>query len=281
VLFASSTQRNHSTPYGRSKKHGEELLREWARGTGNRLTVLEIPNVYGPGCRPNYNSVVATFCHQLARGQQPVIADDRQIELAWVHDVVDSIAEIAGEPANGIRDVRLPGTACLTVSELLNKLQSIRDSYFRENVVPDLSDPLNARLYATFLSYVELHDHRHRPQVHSDARGQLCEILRLSCGGQIFFSTTKPGVIRGNHFHSRKVERFCVLRGEAVIRIRPVGSDHVRAFHVSGNAPEFISIPPMHTHQIENVGNDELLTMFWCNEIFEPADPDTYYDQVA
>jgi UDP-2-acetamido-2,6-beta-L-arabino-hexul-4-ose reductase len=281
VVFASSTQRDRSTPYGKSKKHGEERLRDWALRTGSSLTVLVIPNVFGPGCRPNYNSVVATFCHQLARGQQPVVVDDGQIEFAWIHDVVDSIMQATGEPAVGIRDVRTAGTARLTVSELLNKLQSIRDSYFRENIVPDLSDPLDAQLYATFLSHVALDDHRHRPQVHADARGQLCEILRMVSGGQIFFSTTKPGVIRGNHFHSRKVERFCVLRGEGAIRIRQVGSEAVREFRVSGSSPEFISIPPMHTHQIENIGNDELLTMFWCNEIFEPADPDTFYEQVA
>jgi UDP-2-acetamido-2,6-beta-L-arabino-hexul-4-ose reductase len=167
------------------------------------------------------------------------------------------------------------------VSQLLSKLQAIRRAYFEEDAVPDLSDPLDARLYATFLSHVELDDHRHRPRVHADARGQLCEVLRMTGGGQIFYSTTKPGIVRGNHFHSRKVEWFCVLRGEAVIRIRPVGRDNVREFRVSGRSPEFISIPPMHTHQIENIGDDELLTMFWCNEVYQPADPDTFYEQVA
>jgi UDP-2-acetamido-2,6-beta-L-arabino-hexul-4-ose reductase len=117
--------------------------------------------------------------------------------------------------------------------------------------------------------------------VHRDDRGQLFEILRLAGGGQVFCSTTKPGVVRGNHFHTRKIEWFCVLRGEAVIRLRRVGEDDVREFHVSGDSPQFISIPALHTHQIENVGNEDLLTMFWCNEIFEAADADTFYEQVA
>jgi UDP-2-acetamido-2,6-beta-L-arabino-hexul-4-ose reductase len=147
--------------------------------------------------------------------------------------------------------------------------------------VPDLSDPLDAALYTTFLTYIDLDHHCHRPRVHRDDRGQLFEVLRMAGGGQIFFSTTKPGVIRGNHFHTRKIEWFCVLRGEAVIRVRRVGDERVREFRVSGDSPQFISIPALHTHQIENIGDDELLTMFWCNEIFQPADPDTFYENVA
>jgi UDP-2-acetamido-2,6-beta-L-arabino-hexul-4-ose reductase len=157
----------------------------------------------------------------------------------------------------------------------------MRDGYFDENIVPNLANSFDANLYTTFLSHVDLDDHCHRPQLHRDARGQLFEIMRLAGGGQIFFSTTKPGVIRGDHFHSRKVEWFCVVRGEAVIRIRRVGDSNVREFRVCGDKPEFISIPALHTHQIENVGGEELLTMFWCNEIFQPSDPDTFYEKVA
>jgi UDP-2-acetamido-2,6-beta-L-arabino-hexul-4-ose reductase len=281
IVFASSTQRDRSTAYGRSKKLCEELFRRWARRTRNRLTVLVIPNVYGPGCRPYYNSVVATFCHELAHGQQPVVVDNQEVEFAWIDDVVDAIVQASIESTPEISEVRLTGTARLTVSQLLRKLQAIRESYFEENVVPDLTDPMDARLYTTFLSHVELDDHRHRPHVHADSRGHLCEVLRMTGGGQIFYSTTKPGVIRGNHFHTRKVEWFCVLRGEAAIRMRRVGCEAVREFRVSGSSPEFISIPPLYTHQIENIGADELLTMFWCNEVFQPADPDTYDEQVA
>jgi UDP-2-acetamido-2,6-beta-L-arabino-hexul-4-ose reductase len=281
VIFSSSTQRDRPTAYGRSKKRCEELLRTWAQQHGADLTNLVIPNVYGPGCRPFYNSVVATFCHQLAHAQHPVVIDDQRIELVWVHDLVDAITDAIDTRQPGIHEARIAGTARLSVSQLLARLKAMQHSYFEANVVPDLSDALDARLYTTFLSHVDLEDHCHRPRVHSDARGKLFEILRLAGGGQIFFSTTKPGVIRGNHFHSRKVEWFCVLRGEAVIRLRAIGSQQIREFRVSGDSPEFISIPPLHTHQIENIGQDDLLTMFWCNEIFQPADPDTYFEQVA
>jgi UDP-2-acetamido-2,6-beta-L-arabino-hexul-4-ose reductase len=280
-IFASSTQRDRSTAYGRSKKDGEQMLRLWANKYNAELTILVIPNVYGPGCRPFYNSVVATFCHQLAHAQRPVVIDDQQIELVWVNDLVDAMVDAINTRQRGIQEARIAGTAHLTVSQLLARLEAIHHSYFEANVVPDLSHPLDARLYTTFLSHVDLDDHCHRPRVHSDARGKLFEILRLAGGGQIFFSTTRPGVIRGNHFHSRKVEWFCVLRGEAVIRLRPVGGHQVREFRVSGESPQFISIPALHTHQIENIGEDDLLTMFWCNEIFQAADPDTFHEQVA
>jgi UDP-2-acetamido-2,6-beta-L-arabino-hexul-4-ose reductase len=280
-IFASSTQRDQSTEYGRSKKACETHLREWAKRTGASLTILVIPNVFGPGCRPYYNSAVATFCHQLAHDQEPVVIDDQQLSLVWINDLVEAFSQIVLERRPGTHEARVAGMAEVSVSQLLAKLQAMSDGYFKDNMVPNLSDPLDASLYTTFLSHVELDDHRHQPQLHSDARGQLFEILRFASGGQIFFSTTKPGVIRGNHFHSRKVEWFCVVRGEAVIRIRRVGDGHVREFRVSGEKPEFISIPALHTHQIENVGKEDLLTMFWCNEIFQPGDPDTFHEQVA
>ncbi|MEX0642662.1 MAG: NAD-dependent epimerase/dehydratase family protein [Pirellulales bacterium] len=281
VIFASSTQRDQPGEYGRSKRDCEERFRNWAGRSGGRLTTLIIPNVFGPGCRPFYNSVVATFCHQLAHGQQPLVIDDQQIEFVWINDLIETMCQVVRQSAHGLTERRVAGTARLAVSEMLAKLSVFRRSYFDENVVPDLSDPLDASLYTTFLSYIDLDDHCHRPRVHRDDRGQLFEILRMASGGQIFFSTTKPGVIRGNHFHTRKIEWFCVLRGEAAIRIRRVGDDQIREFRVSGESPQFISIPALHTHQIENIGTDELLTMFWCNEIFQPADPDTFVENVA
>jgi UDP-2-acetamido-2,6-beta-L-arabino-hexul-4-ose reductase len=281
VIFASTTQRDRTNGYGRSKKYGEEQLRKWAARYGGRVTVLVIPNVYGAGCRPYYNSVVATFCHQLTHDQQPVVIDDQQLDLIWVNDLMEAMLEAVRRPPSGVEVARIAGSARVTVSQLLSKLQAFRQSYFDEKIVPNLTDPFDASLYTTFLSYVELNDHCHRPRLHSDARGQLFEILRLAGGGQIFFSTTKPGVIRGNHFHSRKIEWFYVVRGEAVIRLRRVGDGAVREFRVSGDSPQFISIPPLYTHQIENVGQEDLLTMFWCNEIYQASDPDTFFEQVA
>jgi UDP-2-acetamido-2,6-beta-L-arabino-hexul-4-ose reductase len=281
VVFPSSPQRDRTNAYGRSKKYAEGKLREWASRTSSPLTILVCPSVYGPGCRPYRNSVVATFCHQLAHDQEPVVIGDEALDLVWINDLIDAIGQLISARRFGIHEARVAVSAGLSTSRLLEKLQAIRDSYFAENVVPNLSDPFDASLYTTFFSSIDLDDHCRRPRLQNDARGQLFEVLRLAGGGQLFFSTIKPGVIRGNHFHSRKVERFCVVRGEAIIRIRQVGEERVREFHVSGTSPEFISVPALCTHQIENVGNEDLLTMFWCNEIFEPGDPDTFFEKVA
>jgi len=281
VIFASSTQRDRGSEYGRSKKASETRLREWAKRTGASLTILVIPSVFGPGCRPYHNSIVATLCHQLAHDQDPVVIDDHHLPLVWINDLVEAMGQLILDRRPGIHEARVTEMAEPTVSQLLLKLQAMRDSYFIDNMVPNLTVPFDTCLYTTFLSHIDLDDHCHRPQLQSDARGELFEILKLAGGGQIHFATTKPGEVRGNHFHSRKVEWFCVVRGEAAIRIRRVGDGRVREFRVTGSKPEFISIPALHTHQIENVGSDDLLTMFWCNEIFQPGDPDTFYENVA
>lgn len=283
VVFASTTQRTGDNPYGRSKRYGEQRLAEWAAKNDDCSAVaLVIPNVFGPGCRPFYNSVVATFCHKLAEGETPTIIDDNSVEFIWVGDVAkafaDSLEAKSGEGDFKLR--RLVGHEPIKVSELLAKLQHFHQCHFVDRLVPDISQPLDAQLYATLESYLPLEAHCHRPEVHSDYRGDLCEVLRVAGSGQVFFSTTKPGITRGNHYHTRKVEWFCVLKGEATIRLRNIAGSEVREFHVCGADPQFISIPVLHTHHIENTGETELLTMFWCNEIFDASDPDTYYEQV-
>lgn len=281
LLYSSSIQRDLDNVYGRSKREAETILADWARTVGADFATLVIPNVFGPGCRPFYNSVVATFCHLLAQGDRPEVHQDQEVEFIDVNLLVEQILSECCNSEAGVREKRISGSARLTVNELLSRLESYREHFFDKQIVPDLSDPLDASLYATFLSYVSLEDHCHQPTVHADNRGHLFEIIKMANGGQIFFSTTKPGVIRGNHYHTRKIEWFCVVRGTAAIRIRRVGGDDVREFKVSGDNPRFISIPVFHTHHIENIGDDDLLTMFWCNEIFDAADPDTFAVEVA
>lgn len=281
VLFASSTQESADNAYGRSKHAAGETLAAWAKRSGNTVTTLVIPNVYGAGCRPFYNSVVATFCHQLARGERPEIHVDKEIEFIHVDELVDEIVRHLKQPPSKSQRVRVDGTARMTVTELLAILTSFRDAYFRDDVVPELKTSTLRNLYATFLSHIPPDNLQHRPPLHTDERGSLVEVIKLAQGGQVFFSTTKPGVIRGNHYHTRKIEWFCVLRGDATIRLRRVGESEVREFRVSGAEPQFISIPTFYTHSIENIGDTELLTVFWCNEIFDEQDPDTYFEKVA
>ncbi len=282
VVFASSTQRDCDGAYGRSKRESELELTLWAERNDASLVIAVIPNVYGAGCKPFYNSVVATFCHQLANGEPLQVKEDRVVEFLWVNDVVDSLVAYASkESVPEVRVEHLMATARLRVTELRDLLMSYRNAFFDTGVVPELTDSLHASLYSTFLSYVSLDNHRHKPQVHADNRGNLFEIIKLAGGGQVFFSTTLPGVIRGNHYHTRKVEWFCVVRGKALIKLRRIDDREVHEFRVSGENPEFISIPVLHTHSIENVGDEELLTMFWCNEIFDASDADTIFANVA
>jgi UDP-2-acetamido-2,6-beta-L-arabino-hexul-4-ose reductase len=281
IVYASTTKRTEDSPYGRGKLRAEQTFAAWAEESGAGVTTLVIPNVYGAGCKPFYNSVVATFCHQLAHKQRPTIAEDRTIDFIWVGDLAERIARAAkGAKPRAAITVPVHGSASLRISELLRILDGFRRDYFERDVVPDLTTPLLSTLYTTFLSHVELADHIHRPPLRSDSRGDLCEVVKTATGGQVFFSTTGPGVTRGNHYHTRKTEWFCVVRGEAAIRLRPIDSDAVTEFRVSGDKPEFISIPVLHTHSIENTGTTELLTLFWSSEVFDSADADTFYEDV-
>lgn len=280
IVFSSSTQRTFDNNYGKSKRATEEILSDWASASSTPFTVAVIPNVYGAGCRPHYNSVVATFCHELAKGNTPNIIEDREVDFIWINHLVEVIWQMLADTPSGVHLQTVAGSTRLKISELLALLTQFRDDYFGSGVVPDISSPVTASFYSTFLSHVELNDHRHTPEVHADNRGELYEVIKLANAGQVFFSTTKPGIIRGNHYHTRKVEWFCVLKGEATIRLRPIQGEQVTEFRVSGEKPEFISIPVLHTHHIENSGDTELLTMFWCNEIFDASDADTFYTDV-
>lgn len=280
VVFSSTTQRDAANAYGRGKLRAERVLSEWSTRSGAALTTLIVPNVYGAGCRPFYNSVVATFCHQITHDESPRLIEDREIEFLWVNDLVDRLLAEIASPASGARTERVVGGAHRKVSELLATLEGFRREYFELGVVSDLSCPFRSSMYTTFLSHLEPDDHLHRSQLHSDPRGELCEVIKLAGAGQVFFSTTRPGVTRGNHYHTRKIEWFCVVQGEAIIRLRPVGQSDLREHRVCGGSPEFVSIPVMHTHSIENVGESDLLTLFWTNELFNPGDADTYYESV-
>ncbi|MEM8677718.1 MAG: NAD-dependent epimerase/dehydratase family protein [Planctomycetota bacterium] len=281
VVFASSTHRDTSSAYGRSKAECEALLEDAAGRGILKLTTLVIPGVFGPGCRPFYNSVVATFCHQIANGETCEVHQDQEVHLISVHRLVEVIAGFVPEaPAERVTHIIEPMNS-LRVSELLVQLQVWHEAFSNDDVVPDLSDPFDAHLYATLLSYIAPPLHAHQPTVHADERGRLFEIIKLANGGQVFFSTTKPGVVRGNHYHTRKIEWFCVLQGQARIRLREIRSEQIHEFDVCGERPQFVSIPALYTHNIENTGSEDLLTMFWCNEIFDASNPDTIYEKVA
>ena len=276
VLLTNSTHRNRETAYGRSKRQSADLLAAWASEAGSIFTDLVLPNVYGEGGRPFYNSVVATFCHQLASGEEPKIIQDGQLELVHAQTVARAIVAAIEGRVSG--EVRIQGDR-LSVSECLRKLQSFDRSY-RGHLIPELKTDVDLDLFNTYRSYLYP---RHYPvtlPLHSDARGHLYEAVKSLHGGQCFISTTKPGITRGNHYHTRKLERFLVLNGDAVIRIRKLLTGDIVEFKVSGAAPQYIDMPTFCTHDITNMGQSDLMTLFWAHEIFDPQRSDTIREPV-
>lgn len=280
VLFSSSTQENRDNLYGKSKKDGRELLAKWAATSGGRFTGLVIPNVFGPFGHPYYNSFIATFSHQLTHGEVPTVEVDGDVQLIYVGDLVKYIAaELKSEIGNDLKIIQ--PTDQRKVSEIFALLQSYKTQYVDSGIIPELQSGFEMNLFNTFRCYINIEAYFPvKFAQHKDPRGAFVEIIRLNIGGQVSFSTTLPGITRGNHFHTRKIERFAVIKGKALIQLRKIGSDEVVDFQLSGDEPAYVDMPIWYTHNIKNIGDEELYTIFWINEFFDAADPDTYLQNV-
>lgn len=339
ILFASSTQEEKDNLYGRSKKQGRKLFEQWADKNDAQFTGLIIPNVYGPFGNPYYNSVVATFCHQLTHNETPKIDVDGDIKLIYVGELVEFFIEKIKVPSvtqslnteshsetpfNSVKPcvpssekpcetpfntvkhcepvlnseipfnavehcepvlkcepILIPYTSEIRVSTLLEKLTDFKNTYFYQGTIPNLDTPFDRNLFNTVLCYI---DHASffpfKLKLNTDDRGSFVETIKLNSGGQVSFSTTVPGITRGNHFHMRKAERFAVIKGKARIDIRRIGTDKVVSFELDGAQPSFVDMPIWHTHNITNIGTEELYTIFWINEHYDPNDPDTWFEKV-
>ncbi len=280
IIFSSSTQEERDNPYGRSKRAGRDLLAAWAQKNNSKFTGLIVPNVFGPFGKPFYNSVVATFCHQLCNNLEPKIDTDGLIKLIYVDDlakvIVDAIRNDTHNP-----ECKVPHTGEYYVSQLLLQLQEFKKHYFENGIFPSLQDKFSINLFNTFRSYINLKAYfPYQLKQNTDNRGTFVELVKLQQGGQVSFSTTHPGITRGNHFHTRKIERFAVIKGSALIQLRKYNTDEVLNFELSGDQAAYVDMPVWYTHNITNTGNDELYTVFWINEFFDPADPDTYFETV-
>ena len=281
ILFSSSTQEERDNLYGKSKKEGRQLFEQWALNNKAQFTGLIIPNVFGPFGHPYYNSVVATFCHQLTHNETPKIEVDGEVKLIYVSELVNYIITQITNHESRITNHAIPHTSIIKVSELLSKLTQYRNDYFEKGTIPNLDNPFNRNLWNTFLCYI---DHENffpfHLKLNTDNRGSFVETVKLNSGGQVSFSTTVPGITRGNHFHTRKAERFAVIKGRAIIELRRIGTDKVMTFELDGTRPSFIDMPIWHTHNITNIGDKELYTIFWINEHYDANDPDTYFEKV-
>ena len=280
VLFSSSTQEERDNLYGKSKKEGRELMMQWAQNYGGKFTGLIIPNVFGPFGLPNYNSVVATFCYRLANNELPTVDVDSDLKLIYVGELVDGfINEIRiGESKD---QVLVPHTSESKVSELLSLLEYFKKEYQEAGIIPALKNRFEVNLFNTFRCYMDIKNHFPvKFTQHTDIRGAFVEVIRLNVGGQVSFSTTVPNVTRGNHFHTRKIERFSVIKGKALIQLRQIGTDEILNFYLDGANPAYVDMPVWYTHNIKNIGHEELYTIFWINEFYDPNDPDTFFENV-
>ncbi|GAB0157492.1 NAD-dependent epimerase/dehydratase family protein [Chryseobacterium sp. Alg-005] len=280
ILFSSSSQEEKDNLYGKSKREGRELLGKWAKKSGGKFTGMIIPNVFGPFGKPNYNSFIATFCHKLTHGENPVIDNDGEVSLIYVGELVQEIiAQIESAETTELYEV--PHTSINKVSEVLAKLENYKKLYFENGEIPQLEGKFDLNLFNTFRCYFDIKNHYPvKFTQHIDPRGAFVEIIRLGIGGQCSFSTTVPGITRGNHFHTRKIERFAVIKGKALIQLRKIDTDEVFDFYLDGDEPAYVDMPIWYTHNIKNIGEEELYTIFWINEPFNSEDADTYFLEV-
>lgn len=278
VMLSSSTQASLQNPYGESKRAGEELFFRYAKETGAKVLVYRFPNVFGKWCRPNYNSAVATFCHNIANGL-PITVNDRNhpMTLVYIDDVVaELLAALSGKETRDGDYCRVPVEHHALLGEIADLLYAFKES--RENhYVPDMTEgSLSKKLYSTYLSYLPTDGFAYPLEMHTDARGSFTEILRTVGNGQFSVNISKPGITKGNHWHHTKNEKFLVVSGEGVIRFRKLGTAEVHEYFVSGDKLEVVDIPVGYTHNIENLGDRDMVTFMWCNECFDPQHPDTF-----
>lgn len=274
VVYSNSIQADYGTTYGDAKAMAGEILAAAATDLGLEFIDLKLPNLFGEHGRPFYNSVTATFCHLLAEGGQPRVDADKELTLLHAQNAADLLIGNVDPADQGNMGVQA------SVSGLLARLSGIAEIY-RTGEIPDISDSFDRDLFNTYRSYTVESQTPVKLTRHADARGSFFEIIRSHGGpGQSSFSTTVPGVTRGDHFHRRKVERFTVLAGQGTIALRRLFTGRILRFHVKGDEPMAVDMPTMWSHNITNTGDKLMYTSFWTNDIFTPSHPDTIAEAV-
>lgn len=283
VMISSSTQAALDNPYGESKRAGEQLMFEYAKETGANVLVYRFPNVFGKWCRPNYNSAVATFCHNIANGQDIVVNDPNVLmNLVYIDDVVNELIEALSGNENRIENYcEVPIKHSIALGAIVDLLYSFKESR-NTLAVPYVKDTFTKKLYSTYLSYLPKDQFGYPLKMNIDGRGSFTEIIRTEDRGQFSVNISKPHITKGNHWHHTKNEKFVVVSGKGVIRFRNMKELNAEAieYFVSGDKIEVIDIPTGYTHNIENLGDVDMVTFMWCNECFDPQHPDTFFEIV-
>lgn len=281
VMISSSIQAELDNPYGESKKAGEDLLFDYGVETGAKVLVYRFPNVFGKWCRPNYNSAVATFCHNIAH-DLPIQVNDPSVvmNLVYIDDVVNElIGALEGNENKVDLFCEVPVVHTITLGEIVDLIYSFKKSR-KNRSVPNMSDAFTKKLYSTYLSYLPEDKFSYDLKMNVDQRGSFTEFIKTPDRGQVSVNISKPGITKGNHWHHTKNEKFLVVSGKGVIRFRKIDSEKVQEYFVSGEKMEVVDIPTGYTHNIENLGDTDMVTIMWANESFDPEKPDTYYLEV-
>ncbi|EGT0681627.1 NAD-dependent epimerase/dehydratase family protein [Clostridium perfringens] len=281
ILITSSIQADLDNAYGQSKKGAEEALIKYMADTKGNVFIFRLPNVFGKWCRPNYNSAIATFCHNISRGEEVWISDpSKEMTLVYIDDVVRNIKDVIDNEKTyipGYQNVDIEHKATLgEIVDLINFFKESRKSL----MIPNMENELTKKLYSTYLSYLPEKDFSYPLKMNVDNRGSFTEFIKSKDRGQVSVNISKPGITKGNHWHDTKNEKFLVVSGEGVIRFRKVDSEEIIEYKVSGEKLEVVDIPVGYTHSIINTGERDMVTIMWVNEIFNPEKPDTIYLEV-
>lgn len=280
LVLASSTQAERDNPYGRSKLAAEEAVHALAHETGNPCTIFRLPGVFGKWCKPNYNSVVATFCHNIARDIPIQINDPTaSLRLVYVDDVVTALSAALEAPASGCVPAKVEPEYTTTLGELANQIRAFGDC--RSTLMTErVGTGFVRALYATYVSYLPNDKFAYQVTQHADPRGVFVEMLKTPDSGQFSFFTAHPGITRGGHYHHTKTEKFLVIKGEALFRFRHLLTNELVELRTSGDTPQVVDTIPGWTHDITNLGDDEMVVMLWANENFDRQKPDTVASKI-
>lgn len=279
LLLSSSIQAERDNDYGKSKKMAEDAVFAYGRKTGAGVSVFRLDNAFGKWCRPNYNSVVATFCNNIARDLPVTINDpDAEIRFVYIDDICKAFIACIDQPGSNTY-LKVSPSYPVTIGRLAELLHSFHDSRMT-NQVPYLEDGFEKKLYSTYLSYLPEDQFSYDLLSHADQRGSFTEFLKSPDRGQVSINIAHPGIVKGNHWHHTKNEKFLVVKGKGIIRFRKVGTEDVIEYPVSDEKLEVVDIPVGYTHNIENIGSEDMITIMWANEPFDPDHPDTFFEEV-
>jgi len=279
IIYTSSTHEDDNDLYGLWRRENNEMFNNWAsKSYSSSFTSLKLPNIFGPFCKPNYNSFIATFCDKIIKGKKLQI-NDNKVNLLYIDNLCHQIYKIATYIKK--YDTKIRHDKIVGVKYIYDTLLRFKQEYLNENRIPKCKNEFEIDLFNTFRSYIPNNNRLFNVDNYNDDRGRLSELVISKTQGQIFFSTTKPNIVRGNHFHTRRIERFCVLEGEASVKIRKIGTDEIKEYKIKGTDNKVIDMPVYYTHNLKNIGDTELICCFWMNDILKEQEiDDTVYEEV-